>query len=333
MSNFACNLSLSLPSATPPQKTKVRKGFASDTAFLTPTHRLGFACGICAEERITLTCTRRNDLRRHIENFHNSNALWVCQHPGCKVAYEWPAAYQSHIRNDHGRSQMNMSQTVVKLCPQMVFACGFENCSHIFEAVSEDDTSSTFKEYSWHIIKHFEEGPNGGCWTYSTRIHNLLRQSQVEPAWEKSCTETERARLRWDSQSSLALRKLLEARHLDNLPLLIEFSILLGSNPTVASGIAGVFEPPVKAECPYEHKASPSAGRLSLQVDGEQETYQFNQSRGISLDYWFTGTIQLRAHVPRSIEPFIELEPADYGRGRYNDLDTMRLLTPYNYYN
>ncbi|KID99499.1 Zinc finger, C2H2-like protein, partial [Metarhizium majus ARSEF 297] len=276
------------------------------TAAVSMTHRLDYACGFCAEENIRKTCTRRNDLRRHIENFHNSNAVWFCQHPGCRVAYDWQTAYQNHLRTAHGRSHMNVDEAKVKLCPQTVFACGFENCTQVFEAPHEDDTAATLKEYSGHIVKHFEEGSNGGRWTYSTRVRNLLRQRQVSAFWDKAWPDMERPRLQWAPQSSMAARKTLEAGHLENLSFLVRFIIMLGSNPGDLSGLEGKLEPPVRRRCPkaqYQHRLSFDAHAQSPQLAVERDMGQFKVSTGgVGVEPGLYANIQPGHHVPRSIE-------------------------------
>ncbi|KAG5980149.1 hypothetical protein E4U55_004354 [Claviceps digitariae] len=274
--------------------------------------RLDYACGLCDEENIRKTCTRRNDLRRHIENFHNRNAIWFCQHPGCKMAYDWQSAYQIHLRTAHGRSHMNVDEAMTKVCPQTVFACGFEDCTRVFESCSEDDAATTLKEYSGHVVKHFEEGSKGGRWSYSTRVRNLLRQSQVYAQWEQAWPEMERPRLQWDTQTSMAARKTLEAAHLEKLPLLIRVLIILGSDGGDLSKLDGRLEPPIKEKCPapYSHRLSlDNQGHSPLQHDLEQEVKQFTVSEGhIGLEYGpglpprGYRRMQSAQQVPRSIE-------------------------------
>ncbi|RDA87462.1 hypothetical protein CP532_2831 [Ophiocordyceps camponoti-leonardi (nom. inval.)] len=156
-----------------------------------------YACGFCAEIGITKTCTRRNDLRRHIDQFHNTNAIWLCQHPGCPMAFDWQTAYQLHLRNQHGGSQMRMEEAKVSLCPQTVFACGYRGCHHLVEASSDAGASAAWRAYTAHLIKHCDEGGGGGRrssrgggaaaaagWDYSHRMRNLLGQPRVAAAWK-----------------------------------------------------------------------------------------------------------------------------------------------------
>ena len=223
------------------------------------SQRVEYACGFCAEEGIHKTCTRRNDLRRHIENFHNSNAMWYCQRPGCDVVFDWQTAYHNHLRNAHGRSQMNMNEAKVTLCKQTVFACGFEQCTQVFETNPEGDGDATLKDYSSHIVKHLEDKSSSGQWSYSTRLRNLLRQSRVVGHWERACQGTDSSQLRWEPQSSIALRKRLETQHLENLEQLIHELVLLGTSKSDGSELPARLEPPYKHSCPSEAHRSPSA--------------------------------------------------------------------------
>lgn len=280
------------------------------------SQRLDYACGFCAEEDIRKTCTRRNDLRRHIENFHNSSAVWFCQHPGCRMAFDWQTAYQNHLRNSHGRSHMNVDEAKVKLCDQVVFACGFEGCSQVFEAPSEGDASATMRAYSGHIVKHFEEGSNGGRWTYSTRIRNLLQQPKVRLAWDRSWPEAERAKLQWETQSSLALRRLLETRHLDNLPFMIQFALMLGSDPSKAADFESQLELPIKDNCPsaaYKHDISSRSRGPSPRTEGEES----NGSRRPPLHYQSTVPMPPGQQIPRSIGSSNTIHATDLEQSGY----------------
>jgi len=221
---------------------------------------------------------------------------------------------------------MNVDEAMTKVCPQTVFACGFEDCTRVFESCSEDDTATTLKEYSGHVVKHFEEGSNGGRWSYSTRVRNLLRQSQVSALWEKAWPESERPGLQWNTQTSLAARKTLEARHLEKLPFLIQSLIFLGSDGGDVAKLEGRLEPPVKEKCraPYCRKVS-----LDIQAhsppphDLERDMKQFNVSEGhIGFEYGSdlgsglasglaSSAYRRMQQVPRSIEAFEPFEAFD----------------------
>ncbi|KAF4881121.1 hypothetical protein CGCFRS4_v015875 [Colletotrichum fructicola] len=115
---------------------------------------------------------------------------------------------------------------------RVVFACGFDGCLQVFEAPDYINAGLTFKEYVRHILEHFEQGASRGEWSYSTRIGNLLCQSQVQLAWnEWTQSEALRTFLKWTPQTSNILRKRLECRHIGDIKLLVQYAFLLGTDP------------------------------------------------------------------------------------------------------
>ncbi|POR38950.1 Uncharacterized protein TPAR_00848 [Tolypocladium paradoxum] len=214
--------------------------------------RMDYACGFCAEICIPKTFTRRNDLRRHIDQFHNTNAQWRCQHPGCHRAFDWSTAYQIHLREDHGGSLMRVSEAKVVLCPQTVFACGYEGCPRVFEAADDGDVPATWKLYTTHLIKHCDEGRDAGPWEYSHRMRNLLSQSRLSAAWGAVSDSSDSSQLQWEPASSRTLRKLLETRHVADLPRLVGCAMMLGSARATRDSLEAEFDLrlPIKRECP-----------------------------------------------------------------------------------
>lgn len=267
-----------------------------------PKQKGSFTCGFCREEDIQKTCTRKNDLKRHIEDFHNMNAQWFCRHRGCTMVFDWQTAYKTHLKHAHSGSRMTLDEAKVNLCPQTVFACGFENCNSVFEAPSDDDADSTFKEYVSHVVKHFDEGAPTSEWTYSARMRNLLRQGGLVNAWAASSwPEPERNRLQWFPQSSSILRKRLETRHLNDVALLIQYAIALGSEPESINGYREDFITPVKDECrqpiPGHKSRAPPLPPSAPAPDPDQ--YQFRISRATNPNLAAYMASQRRVYVPR----------------------------------
>ncbi|PNY25125.1 Uncharacterized protein TCAP_04934 [Tolypocladium capitatum] len=228
-------------------------GAATRTGRRSSSRKTDYACGFCAEIAIPKTCTRRNDLRRHIDQFHNTNAQWLCQHPGCRMAFDWSTAYQIHLREDHGGSLMKVSEAKVVLCPQTVFACGYKGCSRVFEAADDADAVATWKLYTTHLIKHCEGGRGIGSWDYSHRMRNLLSQTRLSAAWEASSPDGgDGSGLQWDPASSRTMRKLLETRHVDNPHQLVNCAMMLASATENPHRVEAAFDLglPIKRECP-----------------------------------------------------------------------------------
>ncbi|KFA48292.1 hypothetical protein S40293_08812 [Stachybotrys chartarum IBT 40293] len=261
-----------------------------------------FMCGFCKEEGIQKTCTRKNDLKRHIEDFHNMNAQWFCRHRGCQMVFDWQTAYKTHLKVAHGGSRMSLDDGKLALCPQTVFACGFETCSQVFEASTDDDAGTVFKEYVGHVVKHFDEGANSGEWTYSTRIRNLLRQAGVMRAWNNSSwPEAERNRLKWSPQTSGILRKRLETRHIGDLQLLIQYAILTGTDPSGVHKFTEDFITPVREECQMSIPGHKIRAQImpSNPPPMESETPEFRISRGANPSLAAYLATQRRVYVPR----------------------------------
>ncbi|KAF4994099.1 hypothetical protein FGRMN_6014 [Fusarium graminum] len=266
------------PSITHDEETSPASNESTTPA---PKQKGSFTCGFCREEDIQKTCTRKNDLKRHIEDFHNTNAQWFCRQKGCDMVFDWQTAYKTHLKQAHGGSRMSLDEAKVNLCPQTVFACGFENCAQVFEAPTDDEADTVFKEFVAHVVKHFDEGSNSGEWTYSGRMRNLLLQSGLERAWQNSSwAEEERSHLRWHPQSSGILRKRLETRHLGDLQLLVQYAIALGSEPSSIDKYRPDFINPIKDQCRQVilgHKSrapplppsgpSPSADQYSFRIN------------------------------------------------------------------
>ncbi|KYK54487.1 hypothetical protein DCS_06445 [Drechmeria coniospora] len=234
-----------------------------------PPYKQDYLCGFCSEIGINKTCTRRNDLRRHIDQFHNTNAQWLCQHRGCHMTFDWQTAYQIHLRNEHGGSQMRMEEAKVLLCPQTVFACGYEGCFHLLEAPTDAEAPSTWKTYTTHLTRHCEEGRATRRWSYSHRMRNLLRQHRFAPAWDATVSKTDQSRLRWDPVASRTLRKLLETRHWGTLSSLINCVVVMGSARDKAAQAEAMLplHLPIKKVCPaaaIKHEM-PSASRAEQQ--------------------------------------------------------------------
>lgn len=228
---------------------------------------------------------------------------WHCRQRGCGMVFDWQTVYKTHLKNAHGGSRMALDDAKVSLCPQTVFACGFDNCIQVFEAPSDAEVAGTFKEYVAHVIKHLDEGSSSGAWTYSTRMRNLMRQSGVFSAWTNSSwPESERNRLTWDTQSSNVLRKRLETKHIGDLHLLVQYAIALGSNPSDVQEFHESFTLPIKDECqmlinghvngnvnsmrmqapPPPQPQLPSQPQQPPQHAPEQDPFSFKISRGSS---------------------------------------------------
>lgn len=260
--------------------------------------KASFMCAFCNEEGIVKTCTRKNDLKRHIEDFHNTNAQWRCRHRGCELVFDWQTAYKAHLKQAHGGSRMSLDEAKVNLCPQVVFACGFDNCLQVFEATRDSEAQHLFKEYVGHVVKHFDDGAQSGQWTYSGRMRNLLRQMQVGRAWaECGLDESQRSKLQWQPQTSSVLRKRLECRHIGDIGLLLHYAVCLGSDTSQIPRFREDFVTPFRDTCT---EAAPGHNTLKRPVAQEpDDQFNFRISRGSNPALAQYINAQRRLYVPR----------------------------------
>lgn len=186
-----------------------------------------FECPFCWELKIPTSISRKADLKRHFKQFHQNNAQWICQERGCSMAYDWKSAFEAHLKEAHGNTQHPSDSHQVKLCPQVVFACGFSNCRLIFEATSDDDAEKKAQEYFNHVANHFDDNLTHRNWSHSVRIRNLMRQTAVEAHWKDR--KKGPADPVWQPHTSSVVRKILETRHFTDIALLVQWVVNLGS--------------------------------------------------------------------------------------------------------
>ncbi|KAL7916454.1 hypothetical protein GGI35DRAFT_485631 [Trichoderma velutinum] len=220
-----------------------------------------FTCGFCAEQEIVVKSTRAHDLRRHMNDTHHSDTLWICPHNDCRKSFEWLGLYKNHMTVFHPKSRLRIRESrSVELCPQTVFACGFDDCEKVFEARSALEAPQTKKRYIDHILNHFRHVESPKCWTFSTRIRNLLRQTDLVGVWPPTeLSEEETASLYWDPQTAGVIQKQLETRHLGDRDLLARNVLALGSNPSCEVQLAQTtITLPILMGCsePMHHKTA-----------------------------------------------------------------------------
>lgn len=197
-----------------------------------------------------MACTRKNDLKRHIEDFHHTNSQWPCPIPDCGMVFDWESAFKAHTKTQHESHRIKPATCKVPLCEQVVFACGFETCMQVFESASDSGAPAIFKEYLSHVIKHYDEGLSSGQWSYSRRMRNLLRQSAMHRAWS-SMEESEGIyqTMQWDPQTSNILRKKLETRHIEDVKIILDAAIDLGWLPDKPQQQRHTLLRPLRNEC------------------------------------------------------------------------------------
>ena len=243
-----------------------------------PASRKAIECTMCFVEGILVGFSRKSDFKKHLQNFHHTNNIWVCQYTGCSMTFDFEKAYVAHVKAYHSDMHLPPNKARVELCPQLVFACGFKGCKdRVFEASSEEEAKVLRDKYFDHVAKHFDIGDSIGHWEYYTQVQNLLRQEAVKDMW-KQCVwqKSIRNSLRWQPRSSADLKRLLECRHLFDMPRLLHWAWTLGGEPYRSSNMDGPEPPsgikrPVKRDCPltdskHESLMKPALLKVSFPV-------------------------------------------------------------------
>ena len=231
---------------------------------------------------------------------------------------------------------MSLDDAKVYLCPQTVFACGFDNCQQVFEAPGDNEAPSTFKEYVGHIVKHFDEGSDSGQWSYTTRMKNLLRQSGVISAWATSSwVDAVRDKLKWHPQSSHILRKRLETKHIGDLQLMIQYAVTLGSDQSNVQGFRDEFITPIRGQCQMSvlgHKYQPPPV-MSTPTIPERDPFQFKISRGSNPELAAYLASQRRVYVPRTpVRSGRSARAPPHGVGTRSHFQTSPMSSQYSFH-
>jgi hypothetical protein len=241
---------------------------------------------MCFMEGIVVGFSRKSDFKKHLQNFHHTNTIWVCQYAGCPMTFDFEKAYVTHVKAYHSDIHLPPNKARVELCPQLVFACGFRGCKdRVFEASSEEEAKVLRDKYFDHVAKHFDMGFCVGEWEYYTQIHNLLRQEAVKDMW-KQCVwqKSVRNSLRWQPRSSVDLKRLLECRHLHDMPRLLHWAWTLGGEPYRSSTNLDAPDPPtgisrpLKRDCPLtasKHESLMKPALLKVAFPVSQQAFQF----------------------------------------------------------
>ncbi|KAM3441626.1 hypothetical protein MY4824_001404 [Beauveria thailandica] len=189
----------------------------------------GHLCGFCKEMDHVVVCARKNDLKRHMGDFHHIVTEFICPVEDCTFRTESKKRFSQHIKID-GRHKQVVSNNEMHVhentvCEPLVFACGFDNCSVLLEAPPEGDGGKTFREYIEHVIKHYDEEKCAN-WSYSTRIRNLLRQSRMQGALQN----VDLSSLEWGWNRSTDLRRDLITGTIENKAGMLQRAIHTSGN-------------------------------------------------------------------------------------------------------
>ncbi|EFQ31219.1 hypothetical protein CGRA01v4_10502 [Colletotrichum graminicola] len=243
------------------------KAAAAAAAVRSPPRRKPIECPLCAVYDVRVGFGRKSDFKKHLQNFHNTDCVWACPQRGCRMVLDFEKAFVTHYKIDHGDVHPTPDRARVELCAQVVFACGFLGCKEVFEAADDGGASAAADRYFDHLAGHFDtrssssSGGGGAApsseWAYYHQVQNLLRQRALKHEWKHALWDkTARNQLRWQPRSSGDLKKLLECRHLADVPRILHAAWTLGQSsfsspehppPAVFPGAA---TRPLRQRCP-----------------------------------------------------------------------------------
>ncbi|KAK1994057.1 hypothetical protein LX36DRAFT_224729 [Colletotrichum falcatum] len=265
-------------------------------------------CPLCAVYDVRTGFGRGGDFKKHLRGSHNTDCAWVCPRRGCRMVLDSEGAFVTHYKIDHGDAHPPPDRVRVELCTQVVFACGFLGCKEVVEASDDGGAAAAAERYFDHLAGHFDTacsdggGDDGAAapsssssteWAYYQQVHNLLRQRAIKDEWKHTLWDkTARNQLRWQPRASGDLKKLLECRHLADVPRVLHAAWTLGQTPFTSPE-----HPPPTAAVLFPGAATrPLRRRCPLTVTGHSELHHrgsFGQRRPL-----FHTTLATVSHPP-----------------------------------
>ncbi|OHE92758.1 hypothetical protein CORC01_11976 [Colletotrichum orchidophilum] len=298
-------------SSTPSHEKKAAAASLKSPSSGAVVGRKPIECPMCAVHDVYVGFGRKSDFKKHLQNFHNTDCIWVCPQENCRMIFDFEKAYVAHVKLDHNHGEAcppaaaaaAAEQVRVSLCAQVVFACGFIGCKEVLEASDDSEAPKTADAYFDHLASHFDKRSGSGSnsnsnsnsnknnsrvaseWTYYHQMQNLLRQRSLKDEWKHTLWDkAARNQLRWQPRSSGDLKKLLECRHLADVPRILHAAWTLGqtcfSSPEhPAPEFPGEATRPVRARCPLAGQGRNHgelrdvvSGRHQQQNDGSAST-------------------------------------------------------------
>ncbi|GKT40322.1 uncharacterized protein ColSpa_00503 [Colletotrichum spaethianum] len=264
------------------------------TAVKSPCRRKPIECPMCAVYDVYVGFGRKSDFKKHLQNFHNTDCLWACPQRGCRMVFDFEKAYVTHFKIDHSDVHPPPEQVKVELCTQVVFACGFLGCKEVIEASDDGAAAAAADRFFDHLAGHFDKRSAASSeWTFYHQMQNLLRQRALKDDWKHTLWDkAARNQLRWQPRSSGDLKKLLECRHLADVPRVLHAAWTLGQT-SFSSPEQPAPDFPGKATRPLRHQCP-----LSITGHNELHRGSFGQRQPV-----FHTTLATVSHPPPRTAP------------------------------
>ncbi|KAL7930336.1 hypothetical protein V8C35DRAFT_312969, partial [Trichoderma chlorosporum] len=150
-----------------------------------------FTCGLCAEQGLVFRYTRAHDLKRHIDNSHQSDTWWICEHSDCRMVFRWLDAYTDHMKTFHPKSRLRIGASKAA-----------EQRSQAVSSVDEWGEKS--------------ESPSAlDAPLTNKRLQKLPEKTDQVGYWPPA-ELSEQQTLNWDSQSGSVFQKQIETQNVDS---------------------------------------------------------------------------------------------------------------------
>ncbi|KAJ3481907.1 hypothetical protein NLG97_g7704 [Lecanicillium saksenae] len=299
-----------------PAKRGRRQNRASDhSAGETPSpgasgSTTSFLCCFCGEKGLVLSCSRKNDLKRHMNEFHHIVSNYRCPIQQCGQVFETRKAFTKHIKTnaDH-RNMLNGNELEKYEFPvdqSVVFACGYHDCHFLLETPpSLPDGQATFRRYLDHVMRHYDNSPTCEAWTLSTRIRNLLRQTGLQDSLQKMGGPASLDPLSWGYESSEVLRRALEKRGWSDADELMKHALVLGSTAELGGSSAFTSAPASKPGLSLQQRGGAFTRRrrvAAIRTHGSRHLHEPNAAE-------YVGAAE---HLPQSEVPHYSAMPENF---------------------
>ncbi|KAF2188712.1 hypothetical protein K469DRAFT_684708 [Zopfia rhizophila CBS 207.26] len=135
-------------------------------------------------------------------NFHETGEEWHCRAQSCADVFSRESDFKKHCDKQH--PEKGYPHEKISVPENRAYACGFKGCRKI---------TYNWKDRCNHVARCMLEG---GEWSYSWKMRNLLRQDVVSGTWKKVRSnwgqrlDIDPSALEWHPKTSRNLRQQLE---------------------------------------------------------------------------------------------------------------------------
>lgn len=242
-----------------------------------------FYCTVCSQIGKTTRFRRKNDWKKHEENFHHTEKEWACD---CGLAFDRAKDFIEHHSSTHQGSNLPQDwASGVGLLPTVVYACGFQGCKGLYKS---------WDERCDHVASHMKSNPTSVQWDYSVEVTNLLRQTGLGRQWKDLLSQIYGSdKQNWPSFSwnPVRSRKLYQKLHCQDfrpgIRSLLFSAYILGLPNADTSIINGFEDPQLTLSTPI--KDIRLEGRSSEELDA---FFMRNQNYSPQTPYQYPGCTQ-----------------------------------------